>query len=127
MRWKELLICTGNTLDPGFGPFVDILIAIIIYALSNNLFVFNCCISSLDILGTSRCLRPIPATWSVLGASLEQVVLEGEEEVTGAEIGTTGGAGSSKLWSLVIVHGHGFQVAGLCCETQWATVPCQRA
>ena len=47
-------------------------------------------------LGTLRCLRPIPATWSVLGVSSEQVVPEeGEEEVTGAATGTTGGAGSS--------------------------------
>ena len=46
-------------------------------------------------LGTLRCLRPIPATWNVLGASSEQAVLEGEEEVTGAATGTTGGAGSS--------------------------------
>ena len=32
----------------------------------------------------------------MLDASLEQGVLEGEEEVTGVAIGTTGGAGSTK-------------------------------
>ena len=48
-------------------------------------------------------MRPIPATWSVLDASLEQEALEGEEEEgTGAATGTTGVAGLSKLQPLVI-------------------------
>ena len=104
-----------------FCPFVDIFY----YYHSLCSFHRSLLVIIVAFLGTSRCLRPIPATWSVLGASSEQVVLEGEEEVTGAATGTTGGAGLSKLWPLVIVHG--FQVAGLCCETQWAAVPCQRA
>ena len=38
MRWTELLICTGNTLDPGFAHLWIFFITIIVYALSIDLY-----------------------------------------------------------------------------------------
>ena len=43
-------------------------------------------------------MRRIPATWSAPAVSLEQEEVEGEEEGTGAAIGTIGGAGSFNIY-----------------------------